>query len=172
MLINKYPEIMGIMKRKLEQVCKEAERRYNTKPGSYWYRFFRPDDNGIGGTANTWKATMTSAVEEHLLAQATAITVPDANAYVSFGWYLDADLGYSGYLRVLKQDVIKQEIPARAVYEVQNPKHLYLDFDNIIVGVNQEKLDFIIYNGFGADQICFAFPFMFRIATKSALNLE
>lgn len=172
MLLNKYPELMGIIKAKLESVVQEAERRYSSPPGSYWYRFFRPDDNGIGGTANVWKSTMTSAAEEHLLAVATALTVPDANAYVSFGWYCDADLGVGGYLRALKQDVVKSEIPARAVYDVDNPRYLYLDFDNVIVGYNQEKLDFITYNGFGADQICFCFPFMFRIATKSALNLE
>ena len=170
--MNKYPEIMGIIKRKLKDICREAERRYNAPAGSYWYRFFRPDDNGLGGTTKVWKATYTTGAEENFLALGSAITVPDGNGYAIFGWYVDADMGDAGYLRIKVQDVIKSEILARVVYEVKNPKHFYTDFDNVIVAWNQSKLDPIVYNSFGADQICMAFPIMFRIATKAALNLE
>jgi len=171
-LLNKYPGLMATIKAALEEKARYCEKKYNEPVNSYHYRFFKPDDPGIGGTANQYYATMSNGAEEHLLAQASAITVPTANAYMSFGWYVDADLADSGYLRVLKHNVIKQEILAIKPYQSANPKYLYLDFDSVIFSQQQELVDYIIYNGFGADQICMAIPFMFRIASKAALNLE
>ena len=163
---------MGKIKKALLYYVRKTEAKAKAPPGSYWYREFLPDDPGIGGTAKTYTATMSNTVEEHLLAQATAITVPTANAYVSFGWYLDADLGDGGYLRTEKNSVVKSETIARMVYNQKDPKHMYLDFDHIIFGQEQDLIGFKIYNGFGADQICMALPVMFRIASKGALNLE
>lgn len=172
MLLNKYPELMGILKTQLLRYVGHSEKKYNATPGSYWYRFFRPDDSGLGGTAKIYYATFTSATEENFMALGSAITVPTANSFVSFGWYCDVDLGDSGYLHVKKQNVLKSELLARVPYESKNPRYLYLDFDNIIYVQQQELIDFVVYNGFGADQIGMVFPFMFRIASKSALNLE
>ncbi|KKN90774.1 hypothetical protein LCGC14_0223570 [marine sediment metagenome] len=172
MLINKYPEIMNIIKRRLKIYVAEAERRYNSSAGSYWYRFLRPNDPAIGGTDKVYTATYTNTAEENIFASAATITVPVSNAYVIFGWYNDADFGVGGYLKVEKQGVEKSLIHARLPYQNANPKYLYLDFDHVIVGWQQEILDPIAYNEFGADQICMCFPFMFRIASKSALNLE
>jgi hypothetical protein len=171
-LINKYPEVMNIIKRRLKAYVAEAERRYNATAGSFWYRFFRPDDPDIGGTTKTYSATMSNTAEENILATASTIVVPVANAYVIFGWYCDADFGVGGYFTIDKQGVEKHLLPARTVYQAKNPKHLYLDFDHVIVGWQQEIIDPVAYNEFGADQICLCFPFMFRIASKSALNLE
>lgn len=172
MLINKYPEIMNIIKRKLRRYVAEAERRYNASAGSYWYRFFRPDDPAIGGTIKTYTATYSTGAEENILATAATVTVPVSNAYVCFGWYNDADFGVGGYLNIDKQGVEKMLVHARVPYMNKNPKHLYIDFDSVIVGWQQEILDFVAFNEFGADQINMCFPFMFRIASKSALNLE
>lgn len=175
MLVNKYPELMGIMKRYLRAVVAECERRYKADPGTYWYRFFRPTDDEIGGTAKKYYGTFTNATAEYLLANngaGAAFNVPTANAYVSFGWYCDCDLGYGGYFLVEKQDVVKHELLAQTVYNMENPKHLYLDFDSVIVGFQQEKLAFKTMNNFGADQKGLIFPFLFRVATKSALNLQ
>lgn len=172
MLVNKYPEIMDIIKTYLKRMVAEAERRYNAPAGSYHYRFFRPDDPGIGGTEKIYWQDRTNADAEELISGGSALTVPVSNAYAIFGWYIDADFGNDGYLQIDKQGVNKSEIPARTVYLMKNPKHLYIDFDAVIVGFQQEKIEFWIYNGFGADQKCLSFPFMFRIASKSALNLE
>ncbi|KKL52515.1 hypothetical protein LCGC14_2284710 [marine sediment metagenome] len=172
MLVNKFPEVMGIIKRKLMIYVAEAERRYNYSAGSFWYRFMRPNDPELGGTDKVYTATFSNTAEENILATAATITVPVSNAYVSFGWYNDADYGVGGYLRVTKQGVEKSLIHARVPYQSKNPKYLYIDFDSVIVGWQQEILDFIAYNEFGADQINMCFPFMFRIASKSALNLE
>lgn len=172
MLLNKYPELMNIIKRRLRAYVAEAERRYNSSVGSYWYRFLRPDDAGIAQTIHLYTYTYSNGAAEHLLEMAAPLTVPVSNAYVSFGWYVDADFGNGGYLQVKKQGVVKSEILALKPYLNENPKYLYLDFDSIVVGWQQEILDFIAWNAFGADQICMCFPFMFRIASKSALNLE
>jgi len=172
MLLNEYPELMGIIKNQLIKYVRHSEKKYNAQPGSYWYRFFRPDDPGLGGTAKTYYATYSNGAEENLLALGAAITVPTANSYVTFGWYCDMDFTDAGYLRVKKQGVMKQELLARVPYESVSPKYLYLDFDMVIYAQQQEIIDFVAYNGFGADQIGFCFPFMFRIASKSALNLD
>ena len=173
MLVNKYPEVMNIIKAKLKQIVAEAERRYNAPAGSYWYRFFRFTDPGItGGTTLVYTDTRTTSDAEEIVSGQSALTVPVSNAYAVFGWYLDADFGNDGYVQIQKQGVTKQELHARAIYLQKNPKHLYIDFDNIIVGYQQEILAFWIYNQFGADQICMCFPFMFRIASKAALNLD
>ncbi len=173
MLINKYPEIMNIIKRKLKTYVAEAERKYNATAGSYWYRFVRPNDPGVGATNKLYSYTYTTSAEENLFVTiAAAITVPVSNAYVIFGWYLDADFGVGGYLRIEKLGVEKSLIHSNQAWLAKNPKHLYLDFDHIIVGWQQETLNPVAYNEFGADQICMCFPFMFRIASKSALNLE
>lgn len=170
-LLNKYPDIMAIIKMQLEEYVREAERKYNAEPGSYWYRFIRPDDPGIAGTAQRYWTSWTNATALHILGQA-ALTVPVANAYACFGWYLDFDPGDGGYLQILKQNVVKWEIPARQVYLQDNPKHLYIDFDSVVVGYQQELMDFITRNEIGAAQIGMSIPFMFRIASKAALNLD
>ena len=165
---------MAIIKMQLEVYVAEAERKYNAEPGSYWYRFIRPDDAGVGA-ANKEKIywwTASNGASEHLMEAATPMTVPVANAYACFGWYLDADFGDGGYLQIKKQNVVKWEIPARAVYLQENPKHLYIDFDSVIVGYQQELMDFISWNESGAAQKCLCMPFMFRIASKAALNLD
>ena len=172
MLLNKFPEIMNIVKRRLKVYVAEAERRYNASAGSYWYRFFRPNDNGLGGTNKVYTATYSNGAEENFFALGASITVPVANAYVVFGWYNDADYGVGGYLNIDKQGVEKMLVHARVPYQNKNPRYLYLDFDSVIVGWQQEILDFVAYNEFGADHINMCFPFMFRIASKSALNLE
>lgn len=170
-LLNEFPELAIIIKRLLKQYTKRAERKYNADPGSYGYRFFRPDDPQIGGTKLQYYASYTATTPIHLLANATAITVPAANAYISFGWYLDFDPGQAGYLHILKQDVIKSEVIARTVYEAKNPKHVYLDFDHIIYTETQEKVDYLIYNGQAFNQIGVGIPLMYRIADKEALGL-
>jgi len=170
-LLNEFPELGLIIKRLLKRFTKRAENKYNADPDSFGYRFFRPEDPEIGGTAKQYYATHTAVTEEHLLAKATPITVPTANAYVSFGWYCDFDPAQTGYFRVLKQDVVKSELLARVVYEAKNPKHVYLDFDHVIYTEAQEKVDYIIYNGQAFDQIGIAIPLMYRIADKEALGL-
>lgn len=170
-LLNEFPELALIIKRLLKRFTKRAERKYNADVGSFGYRFFRPDDPQIAGTAKQYYATHTATTEEHLLAIANAITVPTATAYVSFGWYLDFDPGQAGYLHILKQDVIKSEVIARNVYSAKNPKHIYLDFDHVIYTEAQEKVDYIIYNGQAFNQIGVAIPLMYRIADKEALGL-
>ena len=172
MLINRYPEVMNIIKRKLKVYVAEAERRYNYSAGSFWYRFVKPNDPAIGATDKLYSYTFSNTAEENIFQSAATVTVPVSNAYISFGWYCDADYGVGGYLRVTKQGVEKSLIHARVPYHAVNPKYLYIDFDAVIVGWQQEILDFLAYNEFGADQIHMCFPFMFRIASKSALNLE
>lgn len=170
-LLNEFPELGLIIKRLLKRFTKRAEKKYNADVGSFGYRFFRPTDPEIGGTLKEYFGTHTNNAEEHLLIHTKAITVPTATAYVSFGWYLDFDPGQAGYLHVLKQDVIKSEVIARTVYEAKNPKHVYLDFDHVIYTEAQEKVDYIIFNKFGADQIGVGIPLMYRIADKEALGL-
>lgn len=171
-LLNEHPELMQIIKDKLKAYVGYVEKMYNAPAGSYWYRFFKPDDTGIGGTAHQYYSTITDVTEENLLSLGAAITVPTANAYVIFGVYCDFDPNYQGYVHIKKQGVLKNEIPLRMVYEQDHPKYLYLDFDNILFAVEQENFDFVIYSAFGADQAGMCIPFMFRIASKAALNLE
>lgn len=172
LLINEYPELLNVIKRRNKQFVFLTETKNGAPHGKYWYRFFQPDDPEIGGTEHQYYATLTSGSEEHLLAQASDITVPTANAYVSYGWYCDVDLGATGYLLVKKQTVTKDELPGRIPYEAKNPQHLYLDFDHVVFSEEQDEVDYVIYNNFGDDQIGIVIPFMFRIASKSALNLE
>lgn len=173
LLINQYPEIMNIIKSYLIRIVRESERRYNAPVGSYWYRFFRMDDSILsGGTAKTWEQTFTSSDEEEIIAGTAAIPVPVSMTVAVFGWYLEFDPDAAGYIRIAKNGVNKWEIPARIVYEQQNPKHLYIDFDSVIVAYQQDKLDMYTYQETGVAQIGLSLPFMFLIASKSKLNLE
>lgn len=171
MLINEHPELAAIIKSKLEYFVDKAERKYNADKGSYWYRFFRPDDIDIGGTKYQYYADMSNNAEEHLLAQASAFTIPTAEAYAAFGWYVEGDLGADGYLLYKKQEREKWELPGRIPYEQKNPDHLYIDFDHVMYGEHKELLDFITCNKFGVDQILVSIPVLFRIARKSTLGL-
>lgn len=175
MLLNDYPELMYVIKKKLLYFVAKAEKKYNADPGDYWYRFWRADDPSIAKTADVYYGTFGNGVEDHLLGDGildAGFTVKAGNCFASFGWYLDFDPGDGGYLLIKKQNVVKSSLPARKVYEQKNPKHLYLDFDHVIYSEQQELVDYICYNDFGADQIGLAMPFMFRIATKASLNLE
>lgn len=169
-LMNKFPEFQTMIKEQMEHYVETVERHTHSDPGTMWYRFFRPNDPGIGGTQYTYSASYTNATEMHILGVA-AITVPVSNAYVSFGWYVDVDLGDNGYLLVKKQTVTKDELKGRVPYEQQEPRHLYLDFNCVVFSEEQDIVDYVTYNDFGAAQIGICIPFMFRIASKEALNL-
>ena len=171
MLQNRYPHIMARIKRRLRYYVRRTEKKAGGVPNSFWYREFHPNDPQLGGTDKVYWVTFTNTTEEHLLAQAAAFTVPVANAYVSFGWYIDFDGGY-GYVQSKKQTVVKQEIPISIIYQAKDPKHLYLDFDHVIFCEEQQLIDFVIYSAFGADQKGFGFPVLFRIASRAALKLE
>lgn len=173
MLQNGHPDKMAIIKEKLLEFVFKTEKKANAKHGSYWYRPFRPNDKGIGGTAKTYYATYTASTEEELLALGSTITVPTAYAYAIFGHYLDGDLGDAGYIRIKKNNVLKVEIPARKIYQAKDPKHMYLDFDHVFFMQENETFNYIVYNvnASGNDMICMALPIMFIIASKAALNL-
>jgi hypothetical protein len=173
MLINQYPEIMNIIKGYLVRIVRESERRYNAPVGSYWYRFFKMDDTILsGGTARTWEQTFTTTDEEEIIAGTAAIAVPVSMTVAVFGWYCDFDPFAAGYARIAKNGVTKWEIPLRIVYDQRNPRHLYIDFDSVVVGYQQDKLDIYTYQETGGNQIGLSLPFMFVIASKSKLNLD
>jgi hypothetical protein len=164
---------MNIIKQHLIAIVKESERRYNAPPGSYWYRFFKMDDAILsGGTARTWEQTFTTTDEEEIIAGTAAIAVPVSMTVAVFGWYCDFDPFAAGYARIAKNGVNKWEMPLRMIYEQQNPRHLYIDLDTVIVGYQQDKLDMYTYQETGGNQIGLSFPFMFVIASKSKLNLD
>ena len=152
---------------------RDTELKHNAQTGTYWYRFFRPEDKMItGGTTKQYYATMTTVTEENILATANVVTVPTGEAAASFGWICMADLGRAGYLHVKKEGVIKSELPARIVYRQQNPSHYYVDLDTVIFGEENAKIDYVIYNGNAFDVSAIVIPILFRIASRAALNLE
>lgn len=150
----------------------EAEKQYNAKHGTYWYRFFRPNDPFVGGTEKVYYATFTTVTEEELLALGSAITVKTREMIAIFGWICDIDLGRAGYLQIKKHGTVKQELHPRIVWRQQKPDNMYIDLDTVIYGVENEVFNFIVYNGYGADRSGIVIPIMFRIASRSALNLD
>jgi len=171
-LMKEAPHVWNMIRDFMKNIVSETERKHNATPGTYWYRFFRPDDNGIGGTAKQYYATLTTVTEEHLLAATSQITVPTGEALASFGWICTYDLGKAGYLKVKVEGVEKDLLAARFVYRQQDPAHYYIDFDKIFVGHENAKLDYVIYNGMGHDLSAIVIPILFRVAPRPALNLD
>lgn len=155
-------------------LVKYAEKKYDGVKGEYWYRFMKPDDDFVGGTSQDYYGTWTTATRMGIVgtAAATVNTVPTREMIVCFGWYCEVDLGYKGYLEIDKHTVDKSEIPARIVYRQQDPDHLFVDLDKIIYGVENEKFNFITFNGLGFDMAGIVYPILYRIAPRAALNLE
>ncbi len=156
---------------------RKTEVKNNAQQGSYWYRFFKPDDPMISsGTTKTYDALISLGasytVEENILSTGAVVTVPTGEAMASFGWICMVDLGRTGYLHVKKEGVLKSEIPARIVYRQQDPDHYYIDLDTLIFGEENAKIDFVTYNGNAFDVTDICIPIMFRIASRAALNLE
>lgn len=178
MLQNGYPHIAQRIKNALvNYFVPNTEKKARAPENSYWYRAYKPNDPGIDGTDRVYYQTLTASTEEHLHEDVSThpyTTVPTGCAYVSFGWYCDCDLGNGGYLQYKKQDVVKYEINARKVYQSKNPKHMYLDFDYVLFAQEQARIEFVIYNEHdsGNDQVGLVMPILFRIDSKSALNLE
>jgi hypothetical protein len=170
-LMNQHPALVAILKEKLEYFVRKAEKKYNAPAGSYWYRFIRPDDAGVGGTQYTYTSTYTNGTAVDWI-PAGNMTIPTGNSLVCFGWYLDFDPGQGGYLLIQKQNVTKSELIGRFVYEQTEPDHLYIDLDHVIYAEEQEVIRFRVMNNFGANQIGIAWPFAFRIASKTALNFD
>lgn len=152
---------------------RDTEIKNKANPGTYWYRFFKPDDSMItGGSAQDYYATLTTVAEENILATGNVITVPTGEAAASFGWICLADLGKAGYLRVKKEGIVKSELIARVAYRQQNPDGYFFDLDTVMFGEENAKLDYIIYNGNPFDISAIVIPILFRIASRAALNLE
>lgn len=155
-------------------IVRDAEKRYKAEKGDYWYRFWRADDPMVytGGVAYTYSATYSTAAEEDLLALDNPITVSNAEAILSLGWYCELDLDQKGYLKIQKEGVVKSSIPARVVWRQQHPEHFYIDLDCVIKAWEGARVHYKIFNGFGHDMIGVVIPLLFRIASRSILNLE
>lgn len=152
---------------------RQTEIKHNAEPGSYWYRFMRPEDPMIsGGTAKQYYSTFTAVTEENILSTGADVTIPTGEAAASFGWICMVDLGEDGYLDVKKETVLKSRIPARLAWRQQNPEHYFVDLDTTIFAEANANIDFVTYNGNAGDRTGIVIPIMFRIATRSALNLE
>ena len=152
---------------------RDTEIKHNAQAGTYWYRFFRPEDPMInGGTTKQYYSTMTTVTEENILSTGNVVTVPTGEGAASFGWICMSDLGRAGYLHVKKEGVTKSELPARIVYRQQNPDHYYVDLDTVIFGEENAKMDYVIYNGNVFDVAAICVPILFRIASRASLNLE
>lgn len=154
----------------------DAELKYNATPGEYWYRFIRPVDkminDGSGATEHEYSYTYTTATEEDLFATDQELTVQTRESVVCFGWYCDVDLGKGGYLEIQEEGVPKVEVPARIVYRQKSPDFFYFDLDHIFQAYENANLSFKAYNSFGSDRDGMIVPLIYRIAPRSALNLE
>lgn len=155
---------------------KKTEVKNNAAPGDYWYRFFRPNDPMINitasGAAQDYYALFETGVAEEILASTFVMTVPTGEAVAIFGIICNLDLGRAGYIHILKENVVKVEVPARIAWRQQNPPHYYVDLDTVIFGTENARINFRVHNGTPSDMTGIVIPIMFRIATRAALNLE
>ncbi len=149
-----------------------TEIKNNAAPGTYWYRFIRPNDTVVGTTQYQYDVTCTTVTEEKIFASAAVLQVPTGESTACFGWYCDVDLGQNGYLRILKEGVEKSLLIARVVWKQQNPPHFYFDLDTVIFAEENASVDYLAYNAYGSDRVGHVFPLLFRIASRAKLNLE
>jgi len=124
-------------------------------------RLMRPDDQVIGGTAETYAAEYTNVTDEYLLAQAAALRIPIGQGVLSLGWYADMDLGANGILEVDLENIKRQEVMARFVYKMD--MNVYVEPQQVVFGKENDLFAWIVYNAAGVDMTGVIFPFAFLI---------
>lgn len=130
-------------------------------------RLLRPDDQVIGGTAETYSATYTNATDEYLLALAAPERVPIGQGVLSLGWYTTLDFGGDGILQVDLEGIKRQEVMAQFAY--QNDHNIYVEPQQVVFAKENDKVAWIIYNASGVDLTGVVFPFGFLVGPRKQL---
>jgi hypothetical protein len=130
-------------------------------------RLIRPNDQVIGGTAETYSATYTNATDEYLLAQSAPNRVPIGQGVLSLGWYTELDLGANGILEIDLEGIKRQEVMARFAYNCD--MHLYIEPQQVVFAKENDKIAWIIYNAAGLDLTGVVYPFAFLIGPRKQL---
>ncbi len=132
-------------------------------------RLLRPDDQVIGGTAETYAALYSNGVDEFLLALGASQRVPIGMGVLSLGWYNELDIGANGILEVDLESIKRQEVLGRFVYN--SDMHLYVEPQQIVFAKENDRIAWIIHNAAGIDLTGVVFPFAFLIGPRKQLLL-
>ncbi len=132
-------------------------------------RLLRPNDQVIGGTAETYSATYTNATDEYLLGLSAEQRVPIGMGVLSLGWYSQLDFGANGILEVDLEGIKRQEVLARFVYE--SDMNLYVEPQQVVFAKENDKIAWIVRNESGIDLTGVVFPFAFLIGPRKQLLL-
>jgi len=124
-------------------------------------RIIRPDDQVVGGTAETYADTYTNGADEFLFSIAAALRVPIGQGVLHLGWRSELDMGGDGILEVDLEGIKRQEIPARWAYEMEF--HTYIEPQQIVFAKENDRLSWIIHNAAGLNLTGVVFPFAFLI---------
>lgn len=130
-------------------------------------RLIRPDDQIVGGTAETYADTYTDATDEYLFSVASANRVPTGQGVLHLGWKCDLDLGPDGILQVDLEGIKRQEIAARWAYAMDF--HLYVEPQQIVFARENDKLAWIVHNAAGLNLTGVVYPFAFLIGPRKQL---
>jgi hypothetical protein len=147
-------------------------KRQNNDP-STTFREVRPLDSVIGGTLGQYSTTMTSGAVVTQVCGTTTVAakvVPQGQGVLAFGWYLDGDLGSLGYLQVLVNNNLRQEVSAMEVFN--DTFHFELMLSQIAYAAQGDTLAFQGLNNAAADVRCMAFPMAILIGPAAQLGFD
>lgn len=130
-------------------------------------RLIRPDDQIVGGTAETYADTYTNGSDEYLFSIASPNRVPTGQGVLHLGWKCDIDLGSDGILEVDLEGIKRQECPARWAYNM--PFHLYVEPQQLVFARENDKLAWIVHNAAGLNMTGVVYPFAFLIGPRKQL---
>ncbi len=130
-------------------------------------RLIRPDDQVVGGSAETYSDTYTNGSDEYLLSVSAPNRVPIGQGVPHLGWYTEIDLGPNGILEVDLEGIKRQEILARWAYKSEF--NLYIEPQQIVFARENDKIAWIVHNAAGVDLTGVVWPFAFLIGPRKQL---
>jgi len=138
------------------------------------FRELRPLDNIVGGTAGNYATVVATGTNYTQICIGTAPPVarqiPPGQSVLIIGWYLNGDLGTGGCLRVVLNNILRNEACADMVYAAFN--HTLLTLTQMVFAVPNDQLEISAFNSTGADVTCVVFPIAFLIGPAAQLGLE
>jgi len=130
-------------------------------------RLLRPDDQIVGGTAETYGDTYTAVTDEYLMSIGAALRVPNGQGVLHLGWYAPMDLGGDGILQVDLEGIKRSEICARWAF--QSEFHIYIEPQQIVFARENDRIGWVVYNGNAINMTGVIYPFAFLIGPRKQL---
>jgi len=143
----RYPEWAALLANQIAEDTLTKTRVYNAAADTY--RLLRPEDMGLD--EGTYCFSIAPGANSVI-----SFRVPAGQGISFYGFWVKCDLGCGSYIQLKVNNVKRQEVPARFVYNLQ--EDFILLFDQVVFVSENDLVEIVVYNAQTSTVSCDFFP--------------